>query len=627
MAGFVLFRGSSVCSPKTLANAADRMRCTFLKFRDPANSLRADTVVSAPLCRATKFDGPQSSVTGIFKGPDHGSWITGVGRFSYEGHLVGGRPGLIGQMLDDLLVHGLGIYDRLDGIFVLAHYNADTDSIWILPSVTGAQPVFLRESEEGVGVATSVLALVALGATSVDPMAVYSMLRSQRIPVPHTLFQEISSVPPGQALEITPRQTISHMVWAPALHLRREGDLPETVDRIATDLVATCKGLLNGKQGVVADITGGYDSRTACAALTRAAIPFSCTVSGAEEDSDVVCARRIADGEHIGLQVLPSPGERSDELIRDLADAVRLGEGQQDAFKLGGILYNKARLHAGNLRITVYGLYGEFYRDRTYSHGYLVDLEQPGPVKLDRLVRFSDYYDRAPWPSGLFRRNWRMAWRESLLRELRETASRFQEVSRGAQLDALFMNTQATHAGAPNHLMLSRYPHVAPLASTRALSRALSVPPRWRRAARLQVEIVQRLEPSLARYPMADGVPFEAISSSNWYRFLPAYRAKYTRFLKKASYGFGDWRRSGRHTSRTAGSNVFAPLIAQERRPGGALHHASMITGDLYDAAGFDKFFAGYEKSSFGENNLVSSIFTLEALSRLADLHDFQLAW
>ena len=627
MAGFTLFRASSACPPEVFSRTTHQMQSAFVKHRDIHGSLVAHTLVAPTLCQVTKFDGPHSSVAGIFRHSDQGSWITGVGSFSYAGQSVAGRPSLMEQLLADALSTGMDVYQRLNGLFVVAYYNAHTGAVWVLPSVTGAQPVFVCQSNEGVGVATSVLSLATLGNRSIDPMAVYSMLRSRRFPAPHTFFQEISSLPFGHALEIQSNSVVRHRVWAPQLQRCPYETAREAAEGIATHLADACRELIDGRREVVADLTGGYDSRTACAALVRAGIRFCCTVTGFEDSADVVCARSIAQGEGFDLRVQSPPVSGNDELIPHLENAVRLGEGHQDALTLGGILYGKARLHARNLGVTVYGLYGELYRDRPHRHGYRVDLERPGPVKLDRLIRYSAYYDTAPWPRDLFRCNWREAWREALLKEMREVAAPYQDVSQGAQLDALFLNTQATHAGAPNHVTLSQYPHVAPLGSPQALGVALCVPPRWRQASALQMEIVRRLAPNLARYPMADGRPFEPMSLSNCCRFLPAYRAKYTRFLEKAYCGSALKLPFGGPAPQPLDSNILAPLIARERSRGGALHYQSMVSGIMYNPVAFDKLFGGYEQASFRENNLVSSIYTLEVLARLAGLHDFKLAW
>lgn len=219
----------------------------------------------------------------------------------------------------EVLVHlyedyGTDMARRLQGMFAFSIWDARNRRLFIARDRTGMKPLSYAVRGDGIVFCSELRALYAFdrSALRVAPGAVMEYLAFGYVPDPRSIFEGVSKLPPAHYLVWTPSGGVSvNAYWTPPLPQRQSLHEEELVDLIRQKLDAAVASHLESEVPLGAFLSGGLDSSTVVALMSRHAAgrvkTFSIGFAEAKYDESAA-ARAVAAAlgtEHTELIVRP----------------------------------------------------------------------------------------------------------------------------------------------------------------------------------------------------------------------------------------------------------------------------------------------------------------------------------
>ena len=461
------------------------------------------------------------------------------------------------------------VANGLEGFFALAHGDRSTATIVTEP--IGGRHVYARTGHGVVAAGTSALVLAALDATALDPTGCQEFLATGVMYEDRTPYAAVRALPPAAVIALEGATwRVQARTWSIRLLDPETLDADEAVEAFGSAMTSVCRRVAKTLPRPVADLTAGWDSRILCAFLRSANVGFETTVTGNDDDPDVVLSSRIARSVGLRHHVIPA-GEPPD--FDELSRSVALTDGLCNALGYARV----HRVHAELSRdfgASLNGSFGEVAR------GYWWELLGSDPA------------DVAPLDAELIAR-----------RRYAADAARVALWSPAEQLDpvphftAVIRRLDAELACGPLSFRLDRaylrlrmrcwqgriasstdrmWPCLSPLMFRSALEPLLRTRASARRNNRLARAVLARFAPDLAKMPLESGGPAMPRTPWNAWRFAP----EGLRFTKKVAKRLLGQRTHARTLEETA-----APRLAlwADERVHDLLDARRMVLGDHVD--------------------------------------------
>ena len=156
------------------------------------------------------------------------------------------------------------------------------------------QNLYVGDFEGVLAVTTLSLPLAKALSLTLDRHSVQMFLSAGSIITPQSMFRGLSRLSIGEYASGGFGQTLSiGRAWRPDLTIAHEKQ-SDSGRRIGDALVVAIQDIARSRSPILADLTGGYDSRLIVAALSRSGADFALTVNGADADPDVLAATAAA---------------------------------------------------------------------------------------------------------------------------------------------------------------------------------------------------------------------------------------------------------------------------------------------------------------------------------------------
>lgn len=189
---------------------------------------------------------------------------------------------------------------RLNGVFSLA--LRDGGDLLLYRDPSGLRSLFHGGAARGpVQHADDLSAWPAAGRGRLARRSLHEYLRFGDIAAPHTVYEDIAAVEPGQALHWS-AQGLTQRSWPVAAASTPPGPLQAAVDELEQHLERSLQPLLEQARRPAAFLSGGVDSALLCAIASRQRPDLTAITVGFEGDAhdEAPAAGRIA--AHLGLK-------------------------------------------------------------------------------------------------------------------------------------------------------------------------------------------------------------------------------------------------------------------------------------------------------------------------------------
>ena len=419
----------------------------------------------------------------------------------------------------------------IDGAFALLFVDPRIHSVSIATDIVGSLHVFVSKIPGGLAVCTSARALAAIGAGSLDAIAVQEFWASGVIYEDRSLWQGVRKVGPGRVLTIDASGgTTDARYWSFEEVNGRALSLGEASAQVSDALADAATRIAHSYPNILADVTGGYDSRATICGFVRAGIPFSATVSGPKTSADVIVSEQISRTLKIRHYHVEIEAERT---AAALSDALALTDGEYELLEYARI----AAIHRSHAQrgfsSSINGSFGELAR------GYWWELlfpwlgaEQPLNADMLSRKRFAAIAYDAQAIEAALRINFRDHMREVIARSTAPLTAKPNTTQMDhAYVDLRMQRWQGRIGSSTAHI----WPSFSPFMFRSVLMPILDAVPlaRWR--SLLVRRMLADTTPVLANLPLEHGYPATTATLANLHRFAPVLGHYANRVKEKLS--------------------------------------------------------------------------------------------
>ncbi len=223
--------------------------------------------------------------------------------------------------------------ERLDGMFAFAAWDRADERLSLVRDRIGIKPLYWGQSPDGVYVGSELDTIAEHPGLDlrVDREALGLLLKYNRIPAPHSIYERVRKVEPGTivTVEAPTAEARAHTYWSARGAVRRGRDEPfrgtpaEAVDALERKLRESVEARMVSDVPLGAFLSGGIDSSTVVSLMQAVAARDARTFSiGFEADGYDEASDADAVAEHLGTdhtELYVSPGDAR-EVIPELPE-------------------------------------------------------------------------------------------------------------------------------------------------------------------------------------------------------------------------------------------------------------------------------------------------------------------
>lgn len=573
-------------------------------FRDPE--------VSTHRCHDSELAISRSSRDDLrFKRTDRG-WVVVLGLL-FDARASDPRVDL-DDLLEKFLQEDPPDLGRYEGTFALGAWDAERRTGWVVNDQPSGLNCYFGESGTGMYASSSALTLARSLGLTLDPRGVGELLSRGTVLAPTTMFSGLRRLGVGEHACYRDGTCRVRRHWTPyrePLALRRTDEAAALLAELAIDRIRRYRAL---KKDLVADITGGYDSRITVSAAHRAGSLVGVTVNGTEENEDVRIAKRLASAmgwplihfEPRSLWTRPiDAGLRRELTYR--------ANGELPFTEIYHHCLSRPRL-AERFDLHFTGGGGELLRSFPWSQEFL-GIGRRRRANIENALRYR-FFQGGPPPPGLFDNDWHAKLVGRFREDLERICAAGPETLTTQQLDAVYI-WRMTGFSPYTTAIFPWLCSAAPLMAAGFLDAALAVPWTIRLTARLMRAMIHSFAPRAAEITTRYGGTAGPLRLSNLHlqarqllRQSGHLASKLDRVLLKGRLSRPVFRGHRPEPPRK-------PFLTDEFRA--FLDPRTMLSRRIYVAEGLQRVLGGSAEDWHSRSSLILRIANVEQLCRELD--------
>src|SRR5579884_62906 len=483
---------------------------------DAARTLKQQTprdVVNISSAAAASFPRQNGSGGRIACDPQTGTWLLASGTWFHSSNPGSGDESLLLKRYLEAGAKQLAA--ELEGFFAIVIGDGRSRDVVIFTDIAGSCHCFVRPLSDAVAISGSSLLLAGLENFSLDTTACQEYLRTGIIYQDRTVFKEVRKLGPARVFRFNQGKLNSEETYWAAQQLEPDslaGDA--AVEKLWHEINRAADVVAKRCEYPVCDLTGGYDSRAMLSAFLSIGMRLGTTVSGRDEDADVIVSRAIAQAYNLPHQQFV-PAEPSFEKV---AEAAALTDGEYDPVDYARTMQVHQSL-ARQFNISINGSYGEIAR------GYWWELLVPHTGrrgKLDSRKLAAARYGASDAASLLFPPEQRLDIVTHFARVVDESNAGLYDTPNTFQMDHAYLTMrmqrwQGRIASSTNQV----WPCLSPFMFRPVLEAMMETRPELRKRSLMIRKMLARFQPKLANFPLEHGYPAEPVAWNNLHRWTP----------------------------------------------------------------------------------------------------------
>jgi len=177
----------------------------------------------------------------------------------------------------EVIVHGYeswgdDVISHLRGMFAVALWDESNTRLLLARDRLGKKPLYYTQLEDGFLFASEIKALYEYPGLkrAVNDDALLNYLTLGYVPAPHTMFQGIDKLFPGELLTLDPNGIHKRRYWQPTLDTLQPMDYDQAVRQVRDLLTEVVEMRLMSDVPIGAYLSGGLDSTAVVAIMSRA---------------------------------------------------------------------------------------------------------------------------------------------------------------------------------------------------------------------------------------------------------------------------------------------------------------------------------------------------------------------
>jgi asparagine synthase (glutamine-hydrolysing) len=484
-----------------------------------------------------------------------GGFVASTGSLIYKGRY--GQEALKQAYLDFAAGQRIEKECRGNYCLILKHGG----QLWICRDYYGNFPVFRDPAFQVISSSFLITALLQ-PRLSVSREELYEYLINARWFGEKTLFNEVLRLRGGVFWELSGGQSCPFELQYPALQGK---SYKRCLDIVADTLEAQFAAIAGAFPTVRSALSGGYDTRLMLAVLLKLGNKPHLHVNGTPNSTDVRCARAIAEGMGMPLEVVHfyeaydlAPSAYHDFIMNRFYSFDGLGgigvfdQYSDLEYRLSHLEPNSAFLHGGG---------GEIYREVWNMPNLPISLDAFVVAQHDR-IGIGDIF------RGYSKKEYLSHMKQRIMEALGKKDERFsrQDVE---QLDRLRLNALSFTITTFQQL----YPFLKPFCEYDIMESSLEIPLRFKFWGKFQQDLIRLFDARLASFMSAYGYAFDQKAPLKYWlkermvTYAPLRLRPYLRKLKK----------SRKLPIKQFGVNPLAPEIVAAVLPGKAERIASYV--------------------------------------------------
>src|SRR2546422_1079314 len=170
-------------------------------------------------------------------------------------------------------VYGIEAFQKLNGMFAVAIWDAHTGELYLARDRFGIKPLYYASVRGEFLFASEMKALLAVHKlTTMDLTALHQYLTFLHVPEPNTILAGIKKVQPGTCMQISSGNTNNPQetsYWVPTLQPDPSISYPDAADAVRDKLQTAVRRQMIADVPVSAFLSGGLDSTSIVALMLR----------------------------------------------------------------------------------------------------------------------------------------------------------------------------------------------------------------------------------------------------------------------------------------------------------------------------------------------------------------------
>ncbi len=566
------------------------------RAKEPTKVIESDWIMAASFSRDNGSGSP------IAIDPETGSWVLTCGTWFHQDNYG------VGQELKLLKrYHAVGarqLSQELEGFFVILIGDQRERELRIITDIVGSCHAFVRVWDDAIAVCNSSLMLASLDEVTLDSIGCQEFLNTGVAYEDRTVYQEVKKLGPSQIFRVIQGEKISHESYWQIKDLAFDSlDGDDAVNQLSEGLLRATQKVANVYSNPVCDLTGGYDSRLLVSAYLKSGSSFSTTVTGDSCSPDVQISKSIAGAfglSHLHIHSHDPPS------FHHIKECLRYTDGEYDLIEYSRILRVHRRLME-SFDVSLNGSFGEVGR------GYWWELLFPFAgkhEKLDARHIAKKRYVTQMVDESIFPMEIRLDLVSHFSRMIETANLGLEALPNTAQMDHAYLRLrmqrwQGRLASSTNQL----WPCFSPCMFRSVLEVMLQTSTHLRRRGLLVREMLEKVLPKLAVFPLEHGWPAVPVRWNTFHKFWPVPM----HFGKKVVDRLGSKRGLFGGNSSIGASELPVRLQLWKEEEVQDLFASSSLSGrELFEPRALSQFVERSRKADFPFDEQWSRLLSLE---------------